>query len=498
MGRSRPALRLCWFPFLILVAVGTGSDADNRCVFGSMGRSIAVHHDVQGGQATCAVVYHKPPAPPSVVWTGQSDVDVCEEKADDLVRTLERGGWSCEGIPGLAPREALQALIGGSESDRAQAETAPAVPVGSSRTVAAEVPAGMSGQPRRDLAGPEPAVKAQPAAAGLQEGANGAAEALRARIADRAHGLERTAADAIQALIAGWGSGPQTLANGTRPRDGSTTVAGAGPPAEPAPLPGVVPRFKPEVTGEAVAAGRSKGPGRVAEAAGAMSVVAAPPKRFGPAEARVFPAALVEPDRDPPYEVDDLPSGSSAVAPARGQVRSLLEIRRDKVVVQQWDFSCGAAALATILNYQHGDPVTERQVAKGLIARKEYLENPDLVRTRFGFSLLDLKRYVDERGYEGIGYGDLTLEDLIERAPIMVPVDFNGYNHFVVFRGKMGNRVLLADPAYGNRTMRARDFEAAWLDYPKFGKVGFVVARLDGLAPPNELAPLPDDFVMVN
>jgi predicted double-glycine peptidase len=188
---------------------------------------------------------------------------------------------------------------------------------------------------------------------------------------------------------------------------------------------------------------------------------------------------------------------SAAIADGRGPVKSLLEMRQDRVVVQQWDLSCGAAALATLLNYQHGDTVSEREIAAGLIARAEYLEDPRLVRIRQGFSLLDLKRYVDGRGYQGIGYGKLTLEDLIERAPIMVPVRLHGYNHFVVFRGVLGNRVLLADPAFGNRTMFAATFEDAWLDYPEFGRVGFVVARTDDVAPPNQLEPAPTDFVLL-
>src|SRR5690606_23947625 len=119
-----------------------------------------------------------------------------------------------------------------------------------------------------------------------------------------------------------------------------------------------------------------------------------------------------------------LPAVSSA--DGRGPVTSLLEMRRDRVVVQQWDLSCGAAALATLLNYQHGDAVSEREVARGLIQREEYLEQPLLVQARQGFSLLDLKRYVEQRGYRGIGYGQLTLADLIERAPAIVPVRFHG------------------------------------------------------------------------
>lgn len=179
------------------------------------------------------------------------------------------------------------------------------------------------------------------------------------------------------------------------------------------------------------------------------------------------------------------------------QVKSLLEMRHENVVVQQWDLSCGAAALTTLLNYQHDDAITEREVAIGLMDRPEYIENPLIVRIREGFSLLDLKRFADARGYKGIGYGKLSLEDLTEKAPIIVPIDTKGYNHFVIFRGMYGNRVLLADPAWGNRTMPIKTFENSWIEFPKVGKVGFVVNRHDGTVPPNRLAPNLDEFVML-
>jgi uncharacterized protein len=188
---------------------------------------------------------------------------------------------------------------------------------------------------------------------------------------------------------------------------------------------------------------------------------------------------------------------AASTAAGAEPVRSLLEMRQDRVVVQQWDLSCGAAVLATVLNYQLKDPVSEKEIALGLIRRKEYVSDPMLVRRREGFSLLDLKRYVEQRGYAGIGYGRLKLDDLIKRAPVIVPVSFNGYNHFVVFRGRRGDRVLLADPAWGNRTLTIDQFEDAWLTYPEFGRVGFVVAEKDGTLPPNRLAPRANDFVFL-
>ncbi len=180
---------------------------------------------------------------------------------------------------------------------------------------------------------------------------------------------------------------------------------------------------------------------------------------------------------------------------AREPVRSLLEVRRENVVMQEWDLSCGAAALTTLLNHQFADPVSEKEIAKALIDRKEYIDNPQLVQIRQGFSLLDIKRVAEGRGYVGVGYGKMTVDDLVERAPVMVPIVANGYNHFVVFRGRMGNRVLIADPAFGNYTMRVDRFERAWIDYTDFGKVGFVVSGPAGVPMTDGLAPQAEDFV---
>jgi uncharacterized protein len=190
--------------------------------------------------------------------------------------------------------------------------------------------------------------------------------------------------------------------------------------------------------------------------------------------------------------------------PAEGNqpVQSVLEIRHDRVIIQKWDLSCGAAALATVMYYQFDEPVTEKEIAHALMSRTEYIEHPELIQLREGFSFLDLKRYLQTyRGrslYKGEGLGQLELSDLIERAPVMVPVNALGYNHFVVFRGVMANRVLVADPAWGNRTMTIDKFQRMWLDYGEsMGHIGFVVERADGRTLPNRMQPKPSDFVML-
>lgn len=147
-------------------------------------------------------------------------------------------------------------------------------------------------------------------------------------------------------------------------------------------------------------------------------------------------------------------------------VRSLLEARHQNVVVQEWDSSCGAAALATVLRFQLGDPVTERSVALGILRRTD----PDRVRGRGGFSLLDLKRFAEARGFAADGYAGLTDGQLLRLAPAIVPIRSYTGDHFIVFRGVVDGQAVIADPAFGNRSLPFSQFARLWKD-----RLGFVV-----------------------
>ena len=140
---------------------------------------------------------------------------------------------------------------------------------------------------------------------------------------------------------------------------------------------------------------------------------------------------------------------------------SLKEIREAGVVIQKWDTSCAAAALATVFTYSFNDPASEREVAGGLLRQTEPLK----VRHRGGFSMRDMKRYAHERGYRATGFKGLSLAEIrFFDAPI-VPIHTHGYNHYVVLKGMTRDgEVHLADPAFGNRTMSRKKFEAVWLD----------------------------------
>jgi predicted double-glycine peptidase len=157
------------------------------------------------------------------------------------------------------------------------------------------------------------------------------------------------------------------------------------------------------------------------------------------------------------FLVLSLPLSTQAVS-AYDRVRSLAEIRYDGVIIQKWDLSCGAAALATLLTYDLGDPVSERAIATAMLRRTD----PIRVRTRGGFSLLDMQEYAEHRGYRAEGYGEVSLDDLSQMMPAIVPVEFHGYEHFVVVRKIDGDQVHFADPAFGRRTLPISDFRKAW------------------------------------
>ncbi len=145
-------------------------------------------------------------------------------------------------------------------------------------------------------------------------------------------------------------------------------------------------------------------------------------------------------------------------ASAERPTRSLLEIRREALVTQRWDNSCGAAALATILRYYKGVWVDEEGVARGMLRQTDPLR----VRVRGGFSLLDMQRYLARIGFQGEGYTGMGLHDLAQRVPMIVPITVNGYPHFIVVRRVTTTGVNIGDPSFGNYQMAQSEFAAKW------------------------------------
>jgi predicted double-glycine peptidase len=126
-------------------------------------------------------------------------------------------------------------------------------------------------------------------------------------------------------------------------------------------------------------------------------------------------------------------------------------------VRQRYDYSCGSAAVATLLRYHYGRDVGEEEIFKSM-----YLEG-DQARIRMvGFSLFDMKQYLERNGFRADGFR-MTLDDIEKnRIPAITLLTVGTYKHFVVIKGAQNGRILVGDPALGLKTYGRRDFEKMW------------------------------------
>ena len=162
-------------------------------------------------------------------------------------------------------------------------------------------------------------------------------------------------------------------------------------------------------------------------------------------------------------------------------VMSWWEIPFRSVVRQRYDFSCGSAALATMLTYHYG-----REVPEQLAFRKMW-EIGDRERIRkVGFSMFEMKEFLESLGYRAAGFR-LTTDQLARlRRPTVVLLDLNGYKHFVVVKGVEAGRFLVGDPARGLSTYSAEDFGRVWN--------GIALAVLDSPTTPSPRFNLASDW----
>lgn len=151
-------------------------------------------------------------------------------------------------------------------------------------------------------------------------------------------------------------------------------------------------------------------------------------------------------------------AGEVAVSTSGGSftvaLTSLTEARFSKVIRQEHDFSCGSAALATLLTYHYDHPVSEDAVFAAMFEAgdQETIQ-------RSGFSLADMQRYLAVLGYASDGFR-VPLDKVAQAGvPAITLINTHGYNHFVVVKGVKDGDVLVGDPAAGLRTIPVAEFE---------------------------------------
>jgi predicted double-glycine peptidase len=161
------------------------------------------------------------------------------------------------------------------------------------------------------------------------------------------------------------------------------------------------------------------------------------------------------------FNVTAGPINMGNIIPGAGLVNrnmlSMRELKFTNIVPQKTDFSCGAAAMATILKYAYGQDVTENEVIEELLL----ISDPEIVKQK-GFSLLDLKNYVKTRNMRARGYR--MNPELLEKVkiPVIVLLNIRGYKHFVVLKKTTPDKIYIADPALGNKIMDRSSFMKGW------------------------------------
>ena len=158
-----------------------------------------------------------------------------------------------------------------------------------------------------------------------------------------------------------------------------------------------------------------------------------------------------------------------------------LRAQRDEGVVKQgYDFSCGAASLATLLTYGLNDAVDENALLRALI---KPLSSVQLAALQLkGLSLFDLQQLAQKRGHKAQGFRIHGRQLANLSYPVIVFIKPHGYQHFAVFKGLRGDRVYLADPSLGNVRMPLYRFLDMWANESGHGVI-FAVERADSTWP---------------
>ena len=125
---------------------------------------------------------------------------------------------------------------------------------------------------------------------------------------------------------------------------------------------------------------------------------------------------------------------------------SWVSFRDSNIIKQGFDFSCGAASLATILTFFYNDPTTEGDVL-------------EKIQKQGASSFKDLKKVSEALNYRavGIAIGWESLKEL--KIPVIAHLNYKGQDHFSVLKNIDSTHVHLADPSWGNRKLSHARFK---------------------------------------
>lgn len=175
-------------------------------------------------------------------------------------------------------------------------------------------------------------------------------------------------------------------------------------------------------------------------------------KTFAPLTAVALVAGLLS-----PANASDIQLSTGTGGNYQLHVMSWWEIPFRSVVRQQYDFSCGSAAIATLLTYHYDHAISERESFSAMWQ----VGDQEAIR-RVGFSMLEMKNFLETVGYRVEGYRLSPAQLASFGRPSIVLLDQDGYKHFVVVKGTKANRIVVGDPMLGLKTYAIDEFASYW------------------------------------
>lgn len=158
------------------------------------------------------------------------------------------------------------------------------------------------------------------------------------------------------------------------------------------------------------------------------------------------------------------------------KIKSWIEFKNENLVRQEYDYSCGSAALATIMRYFYDQNISEKIVLEEILAykgigseTKQELEERD-----FALSFFDLAQFAGSKNFKGIGLSldKASLKEL--KLPVILFVKIRKNEHFTVYKGMDERYVYLADPSFGNIAISHAKFDEMFYqqnDLHNYGKI---------------------------
>jgi len=137
--------------------------------------------------------------------------------------------------------------------------------------------------------------------------------------------------------------------------------------------------------------------------------------------------------------------------------KSYQTLKYAHTVRQERDFTCGSAALATILKFHYDMPVTEDMIVDMIL--KRYTPEEFKQKAKVGLSFEDLIFAAETLGFKAQAATIPISEVAKLNGPIIVQLEIRENDHFTVLRKKVGDVAYLSDPIQGAMTLDPDEFK---------------------------------------